>query len=303
MTILADQQTGEIITGNDWYQLLVDDCKAIITEAVFTSRWALVEGYHQLGERIVNENNLSRKEIYRKKIVQGLAQSIGISARTLHYAIQFYGTYPDINKLPYGKNISWNKIITELLPAPPKETPPLPLGKWRVVYADPPWFYTNSQHTDNANEMGEAQTTTLETHYESMKINELCALKIKDIVQENAVLFLWVTSPVLDQVWPVIEAWGFDYKTSIVWNKDAHNVGSYVSVRHEFLLICTRGSCTPDINKLFPSVITEKRKEHSVKPETFRKIIDAMYPEGNRIELFARREAEGWDRWGNESGI
>lgn len=292
---------GEIDENQPWYQSLVDDCKSIMIEAVFNSRWELLAGYHALGKRIATEINLERKDIYGKKILKGLSKSIEVSERNIYSAIQFYNTFPDITKLPDGKNISWTKVL-KLLPEPLKQkTPSLPSGKWRVFYADPPWFYTNPQHTDSTNEMGEAQKTILETHYPSMKIKELCDLKIKDMVPDSAVLFLWVTSPVLDQVWPVIEAWGFEYKTSIVWNKDAHNVGSYVSVQHEFLLICTHGSCTPDTNKLLPSVVTEKRTEHSVKPEVFRKMIDTMYPEGKRIELFARRAVVGWDRWGNES--
>ena len=175
-----------------------------------------------------------------------------------------------------------------------KPEPKIPTGKYRVIYVDPPWYYTSQQHGK------QEQDTVLETHYSTMKIDEMCALPIKTMAQDNAVLFMWVTSPVLDQCWPIITAWGFEYKTSIVWNKDAHNVGHYVSVRHEFLLICTRGSCTPDINTLPPSVITEKRTGHSVKPESFRELIDTMYPKGNRIELFARRPAKGWDVWGND---
>lgn len=291
----------EIIERVDWYQSLVNDCIAIKTEAVFNSRWELLAGYHTIGKRIVTEKNLKRQDIYRKKILTGLSKSIGMSERNLYRCIQFYKKYPDLTTLPDGKNISWTKVL-KLLPEPPKpETPPLPDGTWRVFYADPPWYYTDPQHTDTYNGMGDSQVTILETHYPSMKIEELCALQIKAMAQPDAVLFLWVTSPVLDQVWPVIEAWGFEYKTSIVWNKDAHNVGAYVSVRHEFLLICTRGSCTPDIDTLLPSVVTEKRTEHSVKPEVFRKMIDTMYPNGKRIELFARRKVKGWDRWGNES--
>ena len=103
-------------TREPWYELLVDDCKAIITEAVFNSRWALVEGYHQLGERIVTETNLNRKDVYGKKIVQGLGQSLRLSESTIYYAIQFYEKYPDLSTVPEGKNISWNKIVTKYLP-------------------------------------------------------------------------------------------------------------------------------------------------------------------------------------------
>ena len=86
----------------------------------------------------------------------------------------------------------------------------------------------------------------------------------------------------------------------LIWDKVKHNMGHYNSVRHEFLLVCTRGSCQPDERKLFDSVQTIERTEHSKKPEEFRQIIDTIYPYGSRIELFARRPSEGWEAWGNE---
>jgi N6-adenosine-specific RNA methylase IME4 len=170
-----------------------------------------------------------------------------------------------------------------------------PEGKYRIFYADPPWEYTSGdQHAT------EEQATVLGTHYPSMTIADLCALDIKSMAEENAVLFLWVTSPLLDESFEVIKAWGFEYKASMVWDKVKHNVGHYVSVRHEFILICTKGSCKPDIAKLYDSVLTIERTEHSRKPEEVRAIIDEIYPYGKRVELFARVKAEGWDSWGNE---
>lgn len=283
------------IEVQDWYQSLVDDCRAIMTEAVFNSRWELLAGYHAVGKRISTENNLNRKDIYGKKILKGLSKSIEMSERNLYSSIQFYKKYPDLSKLPDGKNASWTKVL-KLLPEPPEpETPALPDGKYRVIYADPPWLYNKGEQFSL-----DGPTVILENEYNAppMSIEALCDLPIKELSQENAVLFLWVTSPLLEECFSVINSWGFKYKASVVWNKDAHNVGHYVSVRHELLLICTRGSCLPDIDTLFPSVVTEKRGEHSVKPETFRKMIDAMYPKGKRVELFARREVMGWDVWG-----
>lgn len=170
--------------------------------------------------------------------------------------------------------------------------------KYRIIYADPPWKYNEVQHADEGN----FHHKPLGVHYPSLSINELCQLDIKGLCDLNAVLFLWVTSPLLEESFAVINAWGFKYKTSMVWDKVKHNVGNYVSVRHEFLLICTKGSCTPDVKKLFDSVITEERTKHSVKPEAFRKVIDTIYTKGSRIELFARDiKIKGWDTWGNEA--
>ncbi len=101
-----------------WYRELVDDCKTIVTEAVFQSRWALVEGYHNLGKRILEEHdNFERAKIYGEGIVRGLAESLNMSSRIIWYAIQFVQKYPDLSKVPEGKNITWNKIITKYLPA------------------------------------------------------------------------------------------------------------------------------------------------------------------------------------------
>jgi len=172
------------------------------------------------------------------------------------------------------------------------QEPPALTGKYRIIYADPPWKYGNDM-PDYFTEQAD--------HYPLMTVNEVAALPIVDIAEDNAVLFLWVTSPILEESFQVIRAWGFEYKASFVWDKIKHNMGHYNSVRHEFLFVCTRGSCQPDVQKLFDSVqIIERSNTHSEKPEQFRQIIDTLYPYGERIELFARKQADGWKRHGNE---
>ena len=134
-----------------------------------------------------------------------------------------------------------------------------------------------------------------------MSIDELCALPVADMTEENAVLFLWTTSPLLEECFEVIRSWGFKYKTSFVWDKVKHNMGHYNSVRHELLLVCTKGSCTPDVPKLFDSVVSvERTAKHSEKPEVFREMIDTLYTTGRKIELFARKTTPSWDTWGNQ---
>lgn len=172
--------------------------------------------------------------------------------------------------------------------------PELPDDRYRILYADPPWQYADKGLDD----YGHA-----ERHYNTMSIDDLCLMgeRLKPIVADNAVLFMWATSPLLRDVFEVIRAWGFFYKTSFVWDKVKHNFGHYNSVRHELLLICTRGSCTPDAPKLFDSVQTiERTDKHSEKPEAFRDIIDTLYTSGKRLELFSRKSVDGWDVWGDE---
>lgn len=177
----------------------------------------------------------------------------------------------------------------------------LPTDKYRVWYADPPWEYGNAGVITDTDAYGRAAR-----HYPTMSIAELCAMgpEIRQRCEPDAVLFMWVTSPLLEECFPVINAWGFQYKTSFVWDKVGHNFGHYNSVRHELLLACTRGSCTPDDKTLYDSVISiEKSRTHSEKPAEFRRMIDSLYTWGRRIELFARCAADGgnWDYWGNEA--
>ncbi len=164
--------------------------------------------------------------------------------------------------------------------------------KYQIIYADPPWKYNDKQDTDK---LGGAVK-----HYPTMTITELCKLPVDKIRDDNAVLFMWTTSPLIEDSFKVVNAWGFKYKTSFVWDKIKHNMGHYNSVRHELLLICTRGSFTPQVRKLFDSVQSIERTKHSKKPNRFREIIDIIYPRGSRVELFAREKTEGWDVWGNE---
>lgn len=177
--------------------------------------------------------------------------------------------------------------IAAAAPEAPKMT-----GKYRVIYADPPWSYGNTMPE---------YAPQPDDHYGLMDIEDICALPVKEMSEKDSVLFLWTTSPHLEESFRVVKSWGFEYKSSFVWDKVKHNMGHYNSVRHEFLLVCVRGSCQPDVRKLFDSVVTEERTEHSRKPETFREIIDTIYPNGKRIELFARRPAgANWEVWGNE---
>jgi len=166
--------------------------------------------------------------------------------------------------------------------------------KFKIIYADPCWSYNDKQ---DFQALGGA-----EKHYQTMSIEELCKLPVNNISEDNSVLFIWVTSPMLEDSFKVINSWGFKYKTSFVWDKISHNMGHYNSVRHELLLVCTKGNCLPDNKKLYDSVVSvERSSQHSEKPIEFMNIIDDIYTFGDRIELFARdKKKDSWFLWGNE---
>lgn len=176
---------------------------------------------------------------------------------------------------------------------------PLPKGIYDVIYADPPWRYSNVL----------PQWGSAELHYPTMSIDELCSLQIP--AGNDAALFLWVTNPFLRDAFQVIDAWGFEYKTNIVWvktNLKKPGSGFWLRGRHELLYICGRGSFVPNQVGKEPigSVISENSalaadvQEHSKKPDVVYEIIEGMYPEGKYLELFARQRRAGWESWGNE---
>lgn len=195
-----------------------------------------------------------------------------------------------VDQIISGKADTLNHARKNIAAEAVKDAPELS-GKFRVIYADPPWSYGGSMNETYG---------TADKHYPTMSLDDLCIMPVTDITEDNAVLFLWVTSPLLEDAFKVINAWGFKYKASFVWDKVKHVMGHYNSVRHELLLICTKGSCVPENMKLFDSVYEEERTEHSKKPEFFREVIDTIYPSGKRIELFARRPVEGWETYGNQ---
>ncbi len=171
--------------------------------------------------------------------------------------------------------------------------PPLPEGIYDVIYADPPWQYDNQIESWGPTSL----------HYTDMPLDKIMALSVP--AAPDAVLFLWATNPFLADALKVVEAWGFTYKTNMVWVKtDLQRPGSgfYIRGRHELLFICTRGSFVPDQKGKEPigSVIEAPIREHSQKPDIVYNIIETMYPAGKYLELFARSKRDRWTSWGNQ---
>jgi N6-adenosine-specific RNA methylase IME4 len=177
-------------------------------------------------------------------------------------------------------------------PARPVEPGPLPTGPYDVIYADPPWRYASATTTP---------TRRIEEQYPTMALEDIRALKVEALAGPDAVLFLWATAPLLPDCLTVIEAWGFAYKTCMVWDKERMGLGHWVRVQHELLLIATCGKPSLPAVKDTRSVIREPRGLHSRKPDRARRDIEAMFPAARRIELFARMRTPGWEAWGNEA--
>lgn len=162
--------------------------------------------------------------------------------------------------------------------------------KYDVIYADPPWRYDFSKSNSRA----------IETHYDSMSQEDICFIKIP--AKKDSVLFLWATAPKLPEAFEVMKAWGFNYKTNLVWIKDKIGMGYHARGRHEHLLVGTTGKGRlPAATEKWESVIYAERTRHSKKPRIIYEIIEGAYPDCKYLELFARYKRKNWDTWGNES--
>jgi N6-adenosine-specific RNA methylase IME4 len=166
--------------------------------------------------------------------------------------------------------------------------------RYPIIYADPPWRYENPP-------IG-ATSRAIENHYPTMTLEEICALPVSELATPDAMLYMWATAPKLEECFAVIKAWGFSYRTNMVWDKEIIGMGYHVRNQHEILLFARRGDIPPPAAGTQPSsVYRERRGEHSAKPDYFRDMIHGWYPELPKIELFSRTPQPGWAVWGNQS--
>ena len=170
------------------------------------------------------------------------------------------------------------------------------MKKYTVLYADPPWRYRNKPNGRSP-----------ESHYPTMKTEDICALPVQALAAEDCALFLWVTMPMIFQAQKVLAAWGFRYKTvAFVWVKQNRKgtgifwgMGYWTRANAELCLLATRGQPQRRAKNIH-QVIISPVEEHSKKPEEARRRIEALLGDVPRLELFARRPSPGWDVWGNE---
>jgi N6-adenosine-specific RNA methylase IME4 len=161
-------------------------------------------------------------------------------------------------------------------------------AKFGTIYADPPWRYNNR-----------ASRGAACNHYDTMTVEEICALPICELAATDAHLHLWVTNAFLFEAPRIFQAWGFEYRSELVWCKPQMGVGNYWRNSHEKLLTAVRGKATRFDDRGLQSWLICRRGAHSAKPEQVRAYIERASP-APYLELFGRRQIPGWTVWGNE---
>jgi N6-adenosine-specific RNA methylase IME4 len=172
---------------------------------------------------------------------------------------------------------------------------PLAAHSYDVVVIDPPWpFKTRSPK-------GQRKSPSMQ--YRVMTLAEIMELPVRELLKDDAVVYLWTTGPLLDEAIATLKAWGITYAAHFAWRKVSDNgkmqwgTGYWARSCHETVLLGTVGK--PRCFGL-PSCFDGVRREHSRKPEEFYHMITNRTPGLRRADLFARERREGWDAWGDE---
>lgn len=176
----------------------------------------------------------------------------------------------------------------------------LPNKKYNIIYADPPWSFSNKN-------TGGSMSSGASSKYNTMTINELKKLDVSSITEKNCVLFMWWVGSQPEVAIELAKSWGFTIKTMTGFNwikttklgKLFFGMGFWTRAGSECCLIATKGKIRP-INRGIRSVTKAMNEEHSKKPDLFANNIIELCGDLPRIELFARDTKPGWDSWGNE---
>ncbi len=174
--------------------------------------------------------------------------------------------------------------------------------RFRTILADPPWQFIN--RTGKV-----APEHRRLSRYGTMDLAAICSLPVADVAASTAHLYLWVPNALLPDGLHVLQAWGFEYKSNIIWHKirkdggsDGRGVGFYFRNVTEILLFGTKGknarTLAPGRSQV--NLIATRKREHSRKPDEVFPLIESCSP-GPRLEIFARGVREGWASWGNQA--
>jgi N6-adenosine-specific RNA methylase IME4 len=174
--------------------------------------------------------------------------------------------------------------------------------KFATILADPPWRFVN-----RTGKMAPEHRRL--SRYETMTTPDICALPVAECAAPTAHLYLWVPNALLPEGLEVMRAWGFSYKSNIVWHKlrkdggsDGRGVGFYFRNVTELLLFGVRGknARTLDAGRRQVNYMGTRKREHSRKPDEQYDLIESCSP-GPYLELFARGTRKGWTYWGNQA--
>lgn len=175
----------------------------------------------------------------------------------------------------------------------------IPQGAFSILACDPPWKFTTYS------EKGKLKKSA-ECHYATMDLLDIGKLPVAGLAAPDCALFLWATAPMLRHAFWLMDKWDFEYKTNLVWGKTTRNnkisfgTGYRIRNSHEHVLLGVRGN--PKNSRAERSLLMERVREHSRKPEGFYSLVERWLPDARRLDIFGRERRPGWETFGDQIG-
>jgi N6-adenosine-specific RNA methylase IME4 len=174
--------------------------------------------------------------------------------------------------------------------------------KFGCVLADPPWSYAAEAPPIRSDQVEGRKGIYqgIGYYYDTMTVDQICQMPVREISERDSVLFLWATVPLLPEALRVMEAWGYKYKTMLTWEKEnGKGMGYWFRGVTEHVLFGVRGNVKA-FRSPVKNMLRNKVGRHSAKPQQFHEIIESVTPQMERVELFGRYARENWTTWGNQ---
>ncbi len=274
---------GKDIIDNDLTKLIEEileiklKYKGKATEMLLACKW-------EIGEKILADRGQQiDKQTYRE-----LEVKTGISNSDLVRCVAFKNTYPN-KDYPI---ISWRKLRLGITDETEDEIIiDIPEDEYQVYVIDPPWQYKRKY---------DPQSSRVASPYKEVN-TEIILTQLKDKLKpyKDSIMFLWTTHRFIWDAKMVLDKLGFIYKACLVWNKEKIGMGSWFRMQCEFCLFAVKGKPKWS-NTIYRDIITERRREHSRKPESFYDMVRELTPDMKRAYIFTRENIQGFDGSGDE---
>lgn len=250
--------------------------------------------------QLIVKSNLEKKDNNKNSVETKIAETFNTNRTYISEATKLKENKPEIfeqvksglKTLTEVKKEEKIQQRTELIEKQKKEIAENKLpelnGLYDIISVDPPWNYGREYDPENSR---------VANPYPEMSVNEIKDLKLP--FTDNAIIFLWTTHKFLPESFEILKTWGFEYKATLVWNKEKIGMGAWFRMQCEFCLFAIKGKPFWN-NTTERDIIIESRREHSRKPDSFFEMVNKICV-GRKLEYFAREKRDGWDIFGNDT--
>jgi N6-adenosine-specific RNA methylase IME4 len=233
----------------------------------------------------VSHDTIAKVKVIEQKAAPEVKEKLSTGEISINQA------YQDIKK-EEKKEQRVNEIKQQIEAIESGEMPELK-GLFDIISFDPPWPYEGESKEITTYDPNGRRVAN---PYPEMSIEQIKQIEVPS--SDNSVVFLWTTHKFLNDAFDILKTWGFQYKGTLVWDKEKMGMGAWLRMQCEFCLIGIKGKPYWD-NTKYRDIIRESRREHSRKPDSFFEMVENITL-GRKLEYFSREKRNGWEVFGND---